>query len=79
MAASALGSTGEFTIDQQLSLSHVAVLAAVAMTIGTVFSPLAGAFIIAVVCLFLLVVRRSPVNAMALAAWRPPVGCPANS
>ena len=58
-------STGEFTIDQQLSRSHVAALTVIAMSLGTVFSPLAGVLIIAALCLFLLAVCKSPVNAVA--------------
>ncbi len=58
-------STGEFTIDQQLSRSHVGILTFIAMTIGTVFSPAGGVLIIAAICLFLLIVRKSPVNAVA--------------
>ncbi|WP_207343558.1 phosphatase PAP2 family protein [Arthrobacter sp. E3] len=58
-------STGEFTIDQQLSRSHVGILTFIAMSIGTVFSPVGGVLIIAALCLFLLIVRKSPVNAVA--------------
>ena len=58
-------STGEFTIDQEMSRSHNAVLTVVAMTMGAVFSPVGGVLIIAASSLILLMVRKSPVNAVA--------------
>lgn len=58
-------STSEFTVDQELSRNHNTVLTAVAMSLNYVFSPVGGFLIIAAVCIFLLVVRKSPVNAVA--------------
>lgn len=57
--------TGEFSLDQELSRNHNTVLTAVAMTLNYVFSPLGGLLAIAAVALYLLVVRKSPVNAVA--------------
>lgn len=56
---------GEFSVDQELSRHHNITLTAVAMTLNHVFSPLGGFLIIATVALFLLLVRKSPVNALA--------------
>lgn len=58
--------TSEFTVDQELSRNHVGVLTFVAMVLDKLFSPATGLIMIAVVCLFLLVVRKSPLNAVAL-------------
>jgi len=58
-------SSNEFTVDQELSLHHNPVLTAVAMTLNYVFSPVGGVLIIAAMVVFLLVVRKSPVNAVA--------------
>lgn len=58
-------STSEFTVDQELSRNHNTVLTALAMTLNYVFSPLGGFLIIAAACIFLLVVRKSPVNTIA--------------
>ncbi|WP_241981424.1 phosphatase PAP2 family protein [Cryobacterium algoritolerans] len=55
-------------IDQTLSLNHTAFLTAIALTLNALFSPLGGSFLLAVVCLFLAVARRSPVNAAAVGA-----------
>ncbi|MFQ4150038.1 phosphatase PAP2 family protein [Arthrobacter sp. LAPM80] len=57
--------SGEFTIDQELSRDHVGILTALAMVIDRAFSPVGGFTMIALVCLFLLLVRKSPVNAIA--------------
>lgn len=57
--------SSEFTVDQDLSRSHVGFLTAVAMVLDRVFSPVGGVAVIAAVCLFLLVARSSPVNAFA--------------
>lgn len=56
---------GEFTVDQQLSHDHSPVLTAIAMIINSAFSPVGGVTMIALVCLFLLLVRKSPINAVA--------------
>lgn len=61
-------STGEFTVDQELSRNHDGVLTALAMALNYVFSPVGGLVIIAVVSVFLLVVRKSPVNAVGFGA-----------
>lgn len=58
-------SAGEFTVDQELSRNHAGILTVLAMVLNTVFSPLGGLVLIAVVCLFLLFVSRSPINAFA--------------
>nr|CAD29776.2 acid phosphatase [Arthrobacter sp. C2-2] len=58
-------SPDEFKVDQVLSRDHNAALTALAMALNTVFSPKGGIVIIAVVCLFVLIVRKSPVNAFA--------------
>jgi len=58
-------STGEFTVDQELSRNHDGILTALAMTLNYVFSPAGGVLMIAVVALFLLLVRKSPLNAFA--------------
>lgn len=55
----------EFLIDQDLSRQHSGVLTAIAMTLNTIFSPMGGVVIIAAVCLFLLLARKSPVDAVA--------------
>lgn len=56
---------GEFGVDQELSRSHVGILTILAVVLDRVFSPVGGATIIVLVCLFLLLVRKSPVNAIA--------------
>ncbi|WP_237762545.1 phosphatase PAP2 family protein [Arthrobacter sp. ERGS1:01] len=55
----------EFTVDQDLSRHHDGVLNALAMTLNYVFSPAGGIVMIAIICVYLLVVRKSPVNAFA--------------
>lgn len=55
----------DMSVDAELSHDHTAPLTAVAMFINVVFSPAAGVLMIAALCLFLLLVRRSPVNAVA--------------
>ncbi|AIY01656.1 hypothetical protein ART_2057 [Arthrobacter sp. PAMC 25486] len=55
----------EFGVDQELSRNHVGLLTAVAMTLDRAFSPIGGVAIIALVCLLLFFVRKSPVNAIA--------------
>ena len=64
----------DLSVDAALSHDHSAPLTAIALFINAVFSPVGGVLMIAAVCLFLLFVRRSPVNAMATglvaaAAW----------
>ncbi|WP_258066583.1 phosphatase PAP2 family protein [Arthrobacter sp. GMC3] len=57
--------SGEFSLDQELSRTHNTALTGVAMTLNYVFSPLGGFVIIAAVALYLLVARKSPINAFA--------------
>lgn len=64
----------DLSVDAALSHDHSAPLTAIALFINVVFSPVGGVLMIAAACLFLLIVRRSPVNAMATglvaaAAW----------
>lgn len=64
----------DLSVDAALSRDHSAPLTAIALFINAAFSPAGGVVMIAAVCLFLLIVRRSPVNAMATglvaaAAW----------
>ncbi|MCC9069272.1 phosphatase PAP2 family protein [Arthrobacter cryoconiti] len=65
---SARFTTDEFTLDQDLSRHHDGIFNVVALSIGTIFSPAGGVLIIAAVSLFLLIVRKSPVNAVAFGA-----------
>ncbi|MBP2413383.1 undecaprenyl-diphosphatase [Arthrobacter stackebrandtii] len=58
----------EFTVDQQLSRGHVGVLTVLAMALDKVFSPAGGVVLIAIVCLFLLLVRKAPVDAVTFGA-----------
>lgn len=55
----------EFTVDQELSRAHDGFLTAVAMALNAIFSPVGGVVIIAAMCLLLLLVGKSPVNALA--------------
>jgi undecaprenyl-diphosphatase len=55
-------------VDQALSHDHAAVPTFLALAIATIFSPAGGVVMIALLCLFLLLVRRSPVNAVATGA-----------
>jgi undecaprenyl-diphosphatase len=58
-------SATEFRVDQLLSRHHNVVGNAIALTINTVLSPPGIILILLVLFAFLLVVRRSPVNAFA--------------
>lgn len=58
-------SVDELGVDQNLSLHHIALLTGVAMALNLVFGPVVGVLLIAAAALFLLVVRRAPVNAVA--------------
>ncbi|MGO4189797.1 phosphatase PAP2 family protein [Pseudarthrobacter sp. TAF60_1] len=58
-------STAELGVDQNLSQHHVALLTGLAMALNLLFGPVAGVLLIAAVALFLLLVRRAPVNAVA--------------
>lgn len=65
---------GEFGVDQELSRSHTGLFTAVTMVIDKAFSPIGGVAMIAVMCLVLLLVRKSPLNAVgfggvAAAGW----------
>ena len=55
----------ELAVDQDLSRHHDGVLNAAAMALSGIFSPVGGSVLLALACLFLLVVRRAPVNALA--------------
>lgn len=55
----------DFSLDVALSRDHTPPLTVIALFVNVVFSPVAGVVMIAVICLFLLLVRRSPVNAVA--------------
>lgn len=55
----------ELVADQELSRHHDGVLNAAAMALSGIFSPVGGSVLLALACLFLLVVRRAPVNALA--------------
>lgn len=57
----------ELGVDQGLSQHHVALLTGVAMTLDLLFGPVVGLLAIAVIAAFLLLVRRTPVNAVAFA------------
>lgn len=61
-------SASELVVDQQISQHHDSFLNSAALLLSTVFSPIGGAVLLAVICLFLLVVRRSPVNAIGFGA-----------
>lgn len=58
----------EFGVDQTISGHHVPVLNALALVIVQIFSPVGGVIMLALSCLFLLLVRKSPVNAIAFGA-----------
>jgi membrane-associated phospholipid phosphatase len=60
-------STAELGVDQSLSLHHLALLTGVAMALNLLFGPAAGLLAIAAIAVFLLLVRRAPVNAVAFA------------
>ncbi|MDJ0318760.1 phosphatase PAP2 family protein [Arthrobacter antibioticus] len=64
----------EFTVDQEMSRSHVGALTVVALALDKVFSPIGGCVMIALMVIFLLIIRRSPLNAVAfggvtIAGW----------
>lgn len=59
------GSAAELGVDQDLSRHHSAVLTGVAMVLNLVFGPAAGVVLIAAVALYLWLVRRSLVKAVA--------------
>ncbi|WP_427007407.1 phosphatase PAP2 family protein [Pseudarthrobacter sp. H2] len=59
------GSTAELAVDQDLSQHHAAALTVVAMALNLVFGPAAGVVLIAVVALYLWLVRRDLVKAVA--------------
>lgn len=58
----------ELGVDQALSRDHSPVFTFLALAIAKVFSPAGGIIMIGLLCLFLLLVRRSPVNAVATGA-----------
>ncbi|WP_306919973.1 phosphatase PAP2 family protein [Arthrobacter globiformis] len=55
----------DLSVDAALSHDHTPQLTAIALFINVAFSPPAGVVMIAAICLFLLLARRSPVNAVA--------------
>jgi membrane-associated phospholipid phosphatase len=55
----------DFSVDAALSHDHTPPLTMIALFVNVVFSPAAGVVMITGICLFLLLVRRSPVNAVA--------------
>ncbi|HSU45284.1 MAG TPA: phosphatase PAP2 family protein [Arthrobacter sp.] len=57
--------SADMSVDAELSHDHTPPLTGVAMVINVVFSPVGGVLMIAALCLYLLLVRRSPVNAFA--------------
>jgi len=57
--------SADMSVDAELSRDHTPPLTGVAMVINVVFSPAGGVLMIAALCLYLLLVRRSPVNAFA--------------
>jgi membrane-associated phospholipid phosphatase len=57
--------SADMSVDAELSRDHTPPLTGVAMVINVVFSPVGGVLMIAALCLYLLLVRRSPVNAFA--------------
>ncbi|MDN4643103.1 phosphatase PAP2 family protein [Arthrobacter sp. PsM3] len=59
------GSAAELGVDQDLSQHHAALLTGVAMVLNVVFGPAAGVVLVAAVALYLWVVRRSLVKAVA--------------
>ncbi|MCQ9163941.1 phosphatase PAP2 family protein [Arthrobacter sp. STN4] len=60
--------SGELAVDQDLSRHHDGFLNVLGLAINTILGPAIGVAIVAAVFLFLLLVRRSPVNATAVAA-----------
>ncbi|MFD2362799.1 MULTISPECIES: phosphatase PAP2 family protein [unclassified Arthrobacter] len=55
----------DMAVDAELSHDHTPPLTGIALFINVVFSPPGGVVMIAALCLYLLLVRRSPVNAVA--------------
>lgn len=58
----------EMIVDQTLSNGHNGLLTFIATFLGTLFSPLGGALLLGAVCLYLLIISRSPVNALGFGA-----------
>lgn len=59
------GSAAELVVDQDLSQHHAALLTGVSLVLNVVFGPAAGVVLVAAVALYLWVVRRSLVKAVA--------------
>lgn len=59
------GSAAELVVDQDLSQHHAALLTGVAMALNVVFGPVAGIVLVAAVALYLWMIRRSLVKAVA--------------
>lgn len=57
--------SADMSVDAELSHDHTPPLTGIALVINAVFSPPGGVLMIAALCLYLLLVRRSPVNAVA--------------
>lgn len=60
--------SAEFAIDQNMSTHHTGAVNAVALTLDALFGDLSGAILLIVACLYLLVIRHAPVNAIAFGA-----------
>lgn len=58
----------ELAVDQDISAHHDRFLNTVALALNTIFGPLGGTVLLAVACLYLLLLRRAPVNAVAFGA-----------
>lgn len=58
----------ELVMVQAISAHHDGFLTVLALALNTLFGPLGGVVLLAVVCLYLLFVRRAPVNAFAFGA-----------
>ncbi|MCB5282512.1 MULTISPECIES: phosphatase PAP2 family protein [unclassified Arthrobacter] len=59
------GTAAELGVDQDLSQHHAAILTGLAMTLNLVFGPAAGVAFVAAAALYLWVIRRSLVKAIA--------------
>ncbi|MEW1812591.1 phosphatase PAP2 family protein [Pseudarthrobacter phenanthrenivorans] len=60
--------TAEFTVDQFLSAHHTPALNALALTFDRMLGDLSGAILLTAASLYILIVRRAPVNAIAFGA-----------
>lgn len=60
--------SAEFAIDQEMSAHHTGVLNVAALSLDTLFADRNGAILLAAAFLYLLIIRRAPVNAIAFSA-----------